>query len=139
MQVKTLPLELRKDLHAVATPVRKGKGEILFRAGEPGRGAFLIRSGKVRLTLDVASGLYPTRKVGSGALIGLPATFSGEPYSLTAEVEKACQMDFIPRRKLLEFLLQNPEVGFQIARILSEEIFQMRKAAKGRVNNLMLH
>jgi CRP-like cAMP-binding protein len=132
---KVLPLEVRSELHAVATPVRKEKGAILFRAGQPGRGAFLIRSGKVRLTLDVASGLYPPRTVSSGAVIGLPATFSGEPYSLTAEVEKTCRMDFIPRRRLLNLLLRNPKTGFQIVRILSEEIFQMRRAAKRSISS----
>ena len=130
MTGKILPPEVRKELQAVARPLRREKGAILFRAGQPGRGAFLIRSGRVRLTLDVASRLYPARTVSSGAVIGLPATFSGEPYSLTAEVEKTCRMDFIPRRRLLNLLLRNPKAGFQIVRILSEEIFQMRTAAK---------
>ena len=130
MPRQRLSPELRKQLQAVAIPVRKEKGTILFRAEQPGRGAFLIRSGQVKLTLDGAPGLYPARTLDSGAVIGLPATFSGEPYSLTAEVKRTCRLDFIPRRKLLNFLRRNPEAGFQIARVLSEEIFQMRRAAK---------
>jgi len=68
--------------------------------------------------------------MGPGHVIGLPATFSGEPYSLTAKAERNCHLDFIPRDKLLDLLRFNPEVGFQVVRILSEEIFQMRKAAQ---------
>jgi hypothetical protein len=49
---------------------------------------------------------------GSGGVIALPATFSGEHYSLTAEVAKDYLFDFIPRRKLLDLLRQNPSVGF---------------------------
>jgi CRP-like cAMP-binding protein len=130
MPEKKISPNLRKELRAIATPVHKPKGTTLFRAGRPGRGAFLIRSGQVRLTLGGGTGLYPSRILGSGAMIGLPATFSGEPYSLTAEVARDCRLDFVPRRMLLNLLRRNPQAGFQIVRMLSEEIFQMRKAAK---------
>jgi CRP-like cAMP-binding protein len=98
--------QLRKQLGAIATPVRKQRGAILFRAGQPGRGAFLIRTGQVRLTLDGNSSLYPARTLGSGAVVGLPATFSGEPYSLTAEVVRDCRLDFVPRLRLMIFCVR---------------------------------
>jgi CRP-like cAMP-binding protein len=129
LRIKISP-ELTRELRALATPVFKQKGTILFRAGYPARGAFLVRQGRVRLALDQEVELYPTRTLGSGSVIGLPATFSGEPYSLTAEAAEDCNLDFIPRRKLLNLLRRKPKIGFQIVRILSEEIFQMRKAAK---------
>ena len=106
----------------------KAKGSILFRAGQPVRGAFLVRSGRVRMSLDHST-LCPGRTVGSGSILGLPATFSGEPYSLTAQVQTDCKLDFVRRARLLRLLRNNPELGFQIVRLLSEEIFQMRKAA----------
>ncbi len=114
MPGKKVSPDLRKELAAIATPVHKAKGTILFRAGRPGHGAFLIRSGKVRLTLGGGSGLCPARVLGLGAVIGLPATFSGEPYSLTAEVAEDCRLEFIPRRRLLNLLRRNPQAGFQI-------------------------
>jgi CRP-like cAMP-binding protein len=122
--------QLRKQLSAIATPIHKAKGELLFRSGEAGKGAFLIRAGQVRLTLAAGPRCYPSRLLGVGAVVGLPATFSGEPYSLTAEAAKDCRLDFIPRSKLLKLLQNNPLVGFQVVRILSEEIFQMRRTAK---------
>ena len=124
--------QLARELRSVVSPLRKKKETILFHPGRPCRGAFMIRHGQVRLTLDVASGLYPNHVLGSGAVIGLPATFSGEAYSLTAEVVNDCRPDFIPRRRLLDLLRQNTEAGFQIVRLLSEEIFRMRTAAKTR-------
>ena len=105
----------------------KDKGTVLFQMGQPCRGAFLIRSGQVQLSMDTASSLYPARTVGSGFVVGLPATFSGEPYSLTAEAKTRCRLEFIPRQKLLSLLHQNPDAGFQILRLLSEEIFHIRK------------
>jgi len=130
MSRRTLPLKVRRQLQAIATPVLKEKGTVLFRLGQPCRGAFLIRSGQVELSLDTVSGLYPARTVGSGFIVGLPATFSGEPYSLTAEAKSKCCLEFISRQKLLSLLEQNPDAGFQILRLLSEEIFHIRKVVK---------
>jgi CRP-like cAMP-binding protein len=130
MSRRTLPLEVRRQLQAIATPVLKDKGTVLFRLGQPCRGAFLIRSGQVQLSLDAVSGLYPARTVGSGFIVGLPATFSGEPYSLTAEAKSKCRLEFISRQKLLGLLHQNPDAGLQILRLLSEEIFHIRRVVK---------
>ena len=130
MPIKRLSPAVLKELHDVATPVVKEEGAILFHEGEPCRGAFLIRTGQVKLTLDTPSHAYPERTVGSGFLIGLPATFSGEPYSLTAEVKDDCSLDFIPRRKLLDLLRHSPQAGLQVVTMLSEEISLMRSVAK---------
>ena len=127
MSRRTLSLEVRRQLHAIATPALKDKGTVLFQMGQPCRGAFLIRSGQVQLSLDNVSSLYPTRTVCSGFIAGLPATFSGEPYSLTAETKSRCRVEFIPRQKLLGLLHENPDAGVQILRLLSEEIFYIRK------------
>lgn len=75
------------------------------------------------MTLGDKSKAYPARTLGSGSVISLPATFSGEPYSLTDEAKRDCRLYFVPRRKLLDLLRRNPEVGFHIVRILCEEIF----------------
>jgi|SRR5579872_2175055 CRP-like cAMP-binding protein len=130
MAARTLSLDVRKQLHEIARPVVADKGEVLFRSGQVCEGAFLIQSGQVKLSLDTISNSYPPRTVSSGFVVGLPASFSGEPYSLTAEAKTACRLDFISRRSLLKALHENPKAGFEIVRILSDEIFKMRKAAK---------
>jgi CRP-like cAMP-binding protein len=116
-----------KELHDAAKSIVKRKGRILFHTGQPVRGAFLVRSGRVKMTLD-HSRLYPSRSLGRGSIIGLPATFSGEPYSLTAKAECDCTLDFIPRARLLDLLRRKPKLGFPLVRMLGEEISQMRKA-----------
>ena len=89
-----------------------------------------MKSGKVRLQLEGAGGLYPTRTLGPRSVIGLPATVSGEPYSLTAEAVQDCELDFISRKNLLALLQHNTTAALQILQILSEEIYQMRNTAK---------
>ncbi len=128
MPKNQLSPELTEELKSVATPVAIYKGNVIFRAGQPVRGAFLIRRGQVAMRLNHSS-CFPTRTVGSGRIIGLPATFSGEPYSLTAEAKTDCLLYYISRPMMLSLLRHNPKVGYQIVRILSEDIFQMRKSA----------
>ena len=135
MTRKKVPVELRKQLSAMGTTIRKPKNAVLFRAGQSCRGAFLIRSGEVKLSLDEAAHLYRTRIVGSGFIIGLPAVFSGEPYSLTAKTKTACKLDLVPRKELLDLLRKNPQVGIDIVRLLSEEIHQMRNVAKQHLSS----
>ena len=43
-----LPPQLRNQLERIATAVFKPAGDALFRRGDQGSGAYLIRSGKVR-------------------------------------------------------------------------------------------
>jgi cyclic nucleotide-binding protein len=125
-------LELQEKLRSIATSVPGKKGTILFRTGQPGRGAFLIRSGRIRLTLDGNSS-YPARILRAGALVGLPASFSAEPYSLTAEAVDDCELNFIPRDQMLNLLRRDPEAGLQIVQMLSEEVSRIRKSAKAIV------
>ncbi len=122
--------ELNKALRAASKPIQKKEGDLLFCAGAQARGAFVVKSGKVRLQLEGAGGLYPTRVLGPGTIVGLPATVSGEPYSLTAEAAEDCELDFISRKDLLALLQQNTTAALQILQILSEEIYQMRNTAK---------
>ena len=136
MTRKRLPLGLRQQLQSVSRPERKERGAVLFRTGQPCRGAFLLRSGQVELSLERASHLYPARVMGAGAVIGLPAAFSGEPYSLAAQTKTACRLDFIPRGELLDILRRNPKAGFDIVRMLSEEIYEMRNVVKRRLGKL---
>ena len=89
-----------------------------------------MKSGKVQLQLEGAGVLYPTRTLGPGSVVGLPAAVSGEPYSLTAEAVQDCELDFISRKDLLALLQHNTTAALQILQILSEEIYQMRNTAR---------
>jgi CRP-like cAMP-binding protein len=122
--------ELKAELEQRATVVFKPKGTILFRRGEDVSGVFLIRSGRVSLALDCETPLYPARILGPGAIAGLPATVSGNPYSLTAKVVEDAELAFVPRDAVLECLRNNPTLCFQVMDILSGEISDIRSAFK---------
>jgi CRP-like cAMP-binding protein len=122
--------ELKAELQRRATIVFKPKGTILFRRGEDVSGLFLIHSGRVSLTLDCETTLYPPRILGPGAIAGLPATVSGNPYSLTARVVDDAELAFVPRDAVVQCLQNNPTICFEVMDMLSGEISDIRSAFK---------
>ena len=122
--------ELKAELEQLATIVFKPKGTILFRRGEDVSGIFLIHSGRVSLALDCETTLYPARILGPGAIVGLPATVSGNPYSLTAKVVDDSELAFVSRDAVLECLQNSPLLCFQVMDMLSGEISDIRSAFK---------
>lgn len=119
--------ELQAEFERLATIVFKPKGTILFRRGDDVSGMFLIRNGRISLALD----FYPLRILGPGAITGLPATLSGNPYSLTAQVLEDSELAFVPRDSVLACLKNNPLLCFQVSQMLSEEISDISSAFKG--------
>jgi CRP-like cAMP-binding protein len=114
----------------LGTTVFKAKGTTLFRHGDEVSGAFLIRSGQISLGLDYETPVYPTRILGPGAIIGLPATVSGNPYSLTARALEDSELAFVPRDSLVTCLKNNPVLSFRVIDILGHEISDIRSAFK---------
>jgi CRP-like cAMP-binding protein len=122
--------DLETELGRLGSTVFKAKGTILFARGDEVSGAFLIRSGQISLGLDYETPVYPARILGPGAIIGLPATVSGNPYSLTAQAVEDSELTFVPRDSLLECLKDDPLLGFRVIDILGCEISNIRSAFK---------
>jgi CRP/FNR family transcriptional regulator len=56
----------------------------------------------------------------SGEVLGLPATVTGKPYELTAEVVEPAQANFISRTDFLNFLREHGDVSLRVAQQLAE-------------------
>jgi CRP-like cAMP-binding protein len=88
------PDELKRHLITVGTPAQRARGTYLFRRGDAVTGIFLISRGTVRLGLDGDPAGFPSRDVGPGSVVGLPASLSDSSYSLTAEVSEDAELVF---------------------------------------------
>ena len=122
------PEELRRQLEVVGTTVESERGTFLFRRGDQVSGVFLIAGGTVRLGLEKDARAFPSRCLGPGAVIGLPAALSDSTYSLTAEVVEDARLIFIPRDCLLNLLGETPSLCFHAMNLLSEELVETRQA-----------
>jgi CRP-like cAMP-binding protein len=125
-QEHSAPSELRLALEEIGSTVEKPKKSVLFRRGDKAVGVFLVRRGKVSLSLDGTS--VVSRTLGPGSLLGLPATLSGRAYSLTATAAEDCQLDFIRREAVLRVLREDTFVCFQ-----AMQEHQQRMAAQRQV------
>ena len=121
---------MKDQLLRLGTIISKRKGTILFTRGDAVTGVFLIRGGKILLTLDRINLALPPRTLGAGSVVGLPAAVGDTPYSLTATVIEDAELAFVPREALVACLRQNPALCFEVMDILSREISGTRHALK---------
>jgi CRP-like cAMP-binding protein len=122
------PDTLKQHLELIGARTEKSPGTFLFRRGDSVVGAFLVVHGAVRLGLERDPRGFPSRRLGPGSVVGLPATLSNCAYSLTAEVMDEAQVLFIPAARLLNLLREQPQLCFDVMNILTEELTQTRTA-----------
>ena len=115
-----LPPIAVQRLDAITSRSSYPKGATLFVEGQSPRGVFIICSGKVKLSTSSIDGrTLITRLSGSGEVLGLPATVTGKPYELTAELIEPTQANFISRADFLDFASHNGVVALRAAQQLA--------------------
>ena len=97
------------------------KGATFFVEGQTGRGVFILCSGRVKLSTSSIDGrTLIVRLSEPGEVLGLPATITGKPYDLTAEVVEPTQANFVSRQDFLSFLREYGDVALHVAQQLGE-------------------
>jgi len=97
------------------------KGATLFVEGQGARGVFILCSGRVKLSTSSTDGkTLIVRIADPGEVLGLPASVTGKPYELTADVIEPTQANFISRTDFLNFLRENGEAALRVAQQLGE-------------------
>ena len=95
---------------------------VLFVEGQMPRGAFVLCSGKVKLSTTSREGKVLILKIAeAGEVLGLSAVISGEPFELTAETAGPCQVNFLEREALIRMMEKNGELGLHASQALSRE------------------
>jgi len=93
---------------------------VLFMEGDLPQGVYLIREGRVKLSICSSDGKKLILRIAdAGELLDITAAMSGTPYEMTAETIHNCQVSFIRRDDFLRFLLGHPDVYQSVARELS--------------------
>ena len=98
-------------------------GEVIFTAGEPGDGFYVVESGRVRISAVV--GRNEPRvlaTIGPGDFFGEMAVMDDAPRSATATAEVDTRTVFLERQKLLELLQKHPPLALNILREFSIRI-----------------
>jgi len=97
-------------------------GAVLFVEGQMPRGAFVLCSGKVKISTTSKEGKVLILKTAEpGDVIGLSAVISGQAYEIAAETLGPCLVNFVERDGLLRLIERNGELGLRSALAVSRE------------------
>jgi signal transduction histidine kinase len=140
------------SLREAATELSFLAGDIIFEEGDPGRGAYAVKSGTVEISTLLATGersLFST--VPAGDIFGEMAVIDEKPRSARATAGEDCQLYFIPTATMLGFLRRSPGMTLVLLKEISgrlrefnhhymERIVQSeRLAVIGRLASSIIH
>jgi len=126
----TASAEFRGALKAIGDAEHFRTTSVLFRAGDENMGIFLVCRGRVCLRVPHAPEL--DRVFLAGSVLGLPSTFTGNPYSLTAAAVADSDVVQIPRKDFLDLMSTRPELCREATQLLSREVEFILSALRKR-------
>jgi CRP-like cAMP-binding protein len=97
-------------------------GEVLFKAGEPADGGFIVQEGRFALVSDEAAAGGDVVTVGPGTLIGELAMLTATTRPVTATAVEPATVLCIPRALLLKTLEGYPEAAKRLRDALAKRV-----------------
>ena len=122
--------ELRTVLNGLGIRQHFATGQVLFREDQDASGAFLLLKGKVRMSVYNLPKL--DRLFAAGSLMGLPSTFTGRPYSLTAQALSEVDVLHVPIEAFLDLMRERPELCREATEMLGREVSFIQRALAER-------
>ena len=95
-------------------------GAMLFVEGGQPQGAFVLSSGRAKISICSASGKTMILRIARpGEILGLHAVVSNTSFQATAQTVEPCHVSFVRRDEFLRFLSEHPQASLEAARQLS--------------------
>ena len=126
--------KLKASLEAAGSKKRYPAAQVLFREDGHSAGVYLVCTGKVRMSVKNLPNL--DRDFTAGSLLGLPSTFTGRPYSLTAVTLTASDVVHVPQSEFVELMRERPELCREATDILGREVTFIQSALAERHRQL---
>jgi CRP/FNR family cyclic AMP-dependent transcriptional regulator len=123
--IKTLgdfPPSLADALEQEAITTTYPTGAVLFAEGQAPRGVFIVRGGRVKLSICGSDGrTLILRIVEAGCPLGVAAVVSGRPYEATAETQEPCEVSFLRQCDLLRLMRLHGELALWVTQHISQD------------------
>ena len=113
-------VELKDGLESAGRKRGFPPEHVLFRQDGKSAGVFLVCKGKVLMGVRDMPKL--DRVFSAGSLLGLPATFTGHPYSLTAVAVVQSDIVHVPREEFLQLMRERPNLCREATDMLGCEL-----------------
>lgn len=98
-------------------------GSVLFREGQQPYGIFILREGRVKISITSVEGKTLVLGIAeSGELLGLSAVLGKRPYDATVETLSRCRIDFVSRKDLMLLLERDCQACLSVAQALGRKL-----------------
>ena len=122
--------KLKKSLTTAGVVEHHPANQYLFELDQENQGVYLVLKGKVCLSVKDLARL--DRILTAGCLLGVPATFTGRPYSLAAVAVTDAEVLHVERGAFLDLMTQKPELCRETTDMLSREVSYIQAALAER-------
>ena len=97
-------------------------GAVLFAEGQAPRGVFIVRRGRVKLSVCGSDGrTLILRIVEPGCPLGVAAVVSGRQYEATAEIQEPSEISFLRHSDLLRLMRLHGELALWVTQHISRD------------------
>ena len=123
-----LPAPMRAMLAEQSRPLHVSAGDWLFRKGDPGDAMYVVRAGRLEVTVDGPDG--PTvRELGRGAALGELSLLTESPRSASVRAARESDLITIGRDDFQRLIHESPELPLALTRVLAEQLKASRPIA----------
>jgi len=120
--LSNLPPAVADALEQEAVTTSYPTGAVLFAEGQAPRGVFVVRRGRVKLSICGSDGrTLILRIVEAGCPLGVAAAVSGRPYEATAETQEPSEISFWRQSDLLRLMRLHGEVALWVTQHISQD------------------
>jgi uncharacterized membrane protein len=111
------------------------KGQVIFKAGDPGGYSYLIQRGEVRVAIINADGEEIVLDVaGDGGLVGMSSLLAGERHLTTAVATEDTTTIEIDRNDIATLLMTKPLAGLDMMTIVEKHLRATHELMRTRVS-----
>jgi CRP/FNR family cyclic AMP-dependent transcriptional regulator len=97
-------------------------GAVLFAEGQAPRGVFIVRRGRVKLSICGSDGRTLILRIcDPGCPLGVAAVVSGRPYEATAETQEPSEISFLRHSDLLRLMRLHGEFALWVTQHISQD------------------
>lgn len=122
--------ELKCELQRLGRKERFSPNQAIFREDDSNIGVFLLLSGKVCMSVKGLAKL--DRLFSAGSLLGVPSTFTGHTYSLTAVAVTESEAVHVAQEDFVRLMRERPELCREATEMLGREVTFIQSALAER-------
>lgn len=134
LTLESLPLfrdlrpEERAAVRTVARERRFEAGQDIFREGDPGDGVYIVQSGQVEISGQLAPGQRRVfSRLGPGEIFGEMAILEHRPRSATATARIETTAWYLPRGELLTLVERSPGLALSLLQEMSRRLREFNR------------